>query len=444
MDIKRFSIAIVLVVSTSIQGVGVAGAFSDVLPGDWYSVYVSDLLSAGIIDENKSTFEPSLHVSRDVAAKVLLKASGYSDANLIIPDLASFKDVPKSLWGYPYIETAKSKGIVSGYEGGNYGPSYDVSRAEFAAMIVRTFKLEKADSEVSKFTDIDASDWFASDIEIVKSHSIVSGYSEGLFRPYDSINRAEMSKMLVTAMNISPSLVVEDDVDLVDEPVEDDEPLVDDDEPVVVDELVDDEPVVEPAQPSPPTSHYYEDGEIFDPWLVQFNGYGTVGIESEGTESWVHLSPQAANAPDITHAALITGPSYTGAIQFQANIFTVEQLRTASAPNAWEVAWIVWNYTDNDHFYYFIPKPNGWELGKRDPSYPGGQRFLATGSNILFPISTWYDVKIEQDSSNNITVWVDESEITKFKDEETPYSSGNIGLYTEDAHIHVGEVSVEQ
>lgn len=438
MDIKRFSIAIVLVVSTSIQGVGIASAFSDVLPGDWYSVYVNDLVSAEIIDGNKSTFVPSLNVSRDVAAKVLLKASGYSDANLIIPDLASFKDVPKSLWGYPYIETAKSKGIVSGYEGGNYGPSNDVSRAEFAAMIVRTFKLKKADSEVSKFTDVSESDWFASDIEIVKSHSIVNGYSGGLFRPYDSINRAEMSKMLVTAMDISSSPV--EDEPVVDEPVVD-EPVVD--EPVE-DEPVADEPVVEPPPPSSPTSHYYEDGETFDPWLVQFNGYGTVGIESEGTESWVHLSPQVANSPDITHAALITGPSYTGAIQFQANIFTVEQLRTASAPNAWEVAWIVWNYTDNDHFYYFIPKPNGWELGKRDPLYPGGQRFLATGSNILFPISTWYDVKIAQDSSNNITVWVDGSEITKFKDEETPYSSGNIGLYTEDAHIHVGEVSVEQ
>jgi len=44
------------------------------------------------------------------------------------------------------------------------------------------------------------------------------------------------------------------------------------------------------------------------------------------------------------------------------------------------VAWVVFRYIDDDHFYHLALKPSGWELGKTDPSYPGGQRFLTTGT----------------------------------------------------------------
>jgi len=187
---------------------------------------------------------------------------------------------------------------------------------------------------------------------------------------------------------------------------------------------------------------YYLDGESFGSWLDVFGGYGSVGIESDGSNNFLHLSPKIADSSDKTYSSLVTDPSYSGAITFESKIMTVAQLRTRSTPNAWEVAWVVWNYSDNDHFYYFITKPNGWELGKRDSNYPGEQRFLSTGDDKLFPIGNWYNVKITQDSSNLISVWVDGSLITTFTDKETPYTSGNIGFYTEDAHVHVDDVKV--
>lgn len=188
---------------------------------------------------------------------------------------------------------------------------------------------------------------------------------------------------------------------------------------------------------------YYDDGKSFGEWLVQFAGYGLVGIESESSGKFLRLSPKAVASAEATSSSLVTGPKYSGPIEFEAKLLTLEQLRTGSTPNPWEVAWIIWNYTDNEHFYYFIPKPNGWELGKRDPNYPGGQRFLATGTDVIFPIGHIYDVKIEQDLSSVITVWVNGAKITTFTDSETPYNSGNIGFYTEDALIQVDDVSVK-
>lgn len=393
--------------------------FSDVNSGDWYYDYVETLVFEGIVDGDKINFDPSANVTRDVAAKVVLMAAGYSEDDLLTPEKPFFKDVPKSAWSYSYIETARSLGFVSGYSHDTYAPGAEVSRAEFAAMIMRTFELEKKTSKELYFFDVKSTDWFYEPVVVAYQWSIINGYKDGFFKPLNSINRAEMAKMIVLAMSIE---VEEDSDDDDDEEEEDDEPVSD----LFTDDF------------SEYSSAYYEDGKKFGEWLLEFAGYGTVGIENEE----LHLSPKVADSGDKTHASLVTGPEFSGTLNFQAKIYTEEQLRTGSTPNAWEVAWMVWNYSDNDHFYYFIPKPNGWELGKRDPSYPGGQRFLATGSDIVFPINKWYEVKIKQEL-NTIQVWVNGAKITSFTDNENPYTSGNIGFYTEDAHVHVDDVSAE-
>jgi hypothetical protein len=193
-----------------------------------------------------------------------------------------------------------------------------------------------------------------------------------------------------------------------------------------------------------PSDKPFEDGESFGPWFVAYNGYGTVMVERDSQNSWLHESPKASTSFEETHASMVVGPSFSGPLTYEADILTVEQLRTGSPPKEWEVAWLVWHYTDDDRFYYFIPKPNGWELGKEDPAYAGSQRFLATGTSPLFPINSTYHVTIKQDSNNKITVFVDGSLIVEFTDTERPYTSGKIGFYNEDAHVHFDNINVIQ
>src|SRR5205823_3621365 len=120
------------------------------------------------------------------------------------------------------------------------------------------------------------------------------------------------------------------------------------------------------------------DGNASGAWTVQFAGYGCATIGEFGDATLLALQPAVATQTSETHAGLLLGPatsSIDADVDVRARLLTSRQLRTGAAPNPWEVGWLVWHYTDNDHFYYFIPKPNGWELGKRDPAYPGGQRF---------------------------------------------------------------------
>ena len=187
-------------------------------------------------------------------------------------------------------------------------------------------------------------------------------------------------------------------------------------------------------------SGWTEDSAV-SPWQVVFTGYGKTGVVDVDGDPALVLRPLGATVPDATHAALVVTEDSFGDLEIEATTRTTAQLREGSEPNAWEVGWLVWDYSDNDHFYYVIPKPNGWELGKRDPAYPGGQRFLATGESMSFPIGVHMEVRVRQRGAV-INVWVDDVHLVEFTDTERPYSSGQVGLYTEDAAVLWDDVAV--
>lgn len=183
------------------------------------------------------------------------------------------------------------------------------------------------------------------------------------------------------------------------------------------------------------------EGELMGAWKLRFSGYGCVGITSGASGTALSMQPMTATANEETHAPLLLGPEFGDRLMMTARIETVQQLRQNGEPNAWEVAWLLWQYQDDEHFYYFIPKPNGWEIGKRDPAYPGGQRFLATGTDQKFPVGRAYNVQITH-RGNVFAVVVDGVALASFTDTERPYVSGRIALYSEDAAIKVHQVSV--
>jgi hypothetical protein len=169
---------------------------------------------------------------------------------------------------------------------------------------------------------------------------------------------------------------------------------------------------------------------------VIYTGYGHV-VESDGV---ITLSPRAAREPSVTHAALVATTAVAGAV-FTTTIATrtTQQLRLPH-PNPWEVGWVLWNYTDDEHFYYVALKPNGWEVGKEDPAYPGAQRFLVTGTKA-FPLDRWHEVTIRQSGTTFVVVANGET-LATFTDKERPYTGGHVGLYTEDATVEFRPVVV--
>ena len=192
----------------------------------------------------------------------------------------------------------------------------------------------------------------------------------------------------------------------------------------------------------------WPEGSTRGNWRVDFSGFGSVGIvrPSSSSSNKVHYQePLAATSPGETHASLVTSAPVFDGVDYTVRVRTVKQLRTGSAPNPWEVAWVVWGYADDRHFYYFVPKPNGVELGKAHPGYPGGQRFLYTSGSPRAAVGSWHTVRVRQ-VGNVIDVWLDGRRVVSgLRDEPGPagdayYPSGRVGMYNEDARAYFDDV----
>ena len=189
------------------------------------------------------------------------------------------------------------------------------------------------------------------------------------------------------------------------------------------------------AAPMPPPAQTWPEGTTHGPWRSVFTGYGTTGRDADGL---LVVSPKPATGDD-THAALITTTADYHDLDARVSLRTTAQLRRPR-PHPWEVGWLLWHYTDSDHFYYVILKPGGWEIGKEDPARPGHQKFLATGPGT-YPLATWHDVRVRQ-AGDTFTVWADGRKLATIADRSDPYPHGAIGLYAEDATAQFQAITI--
>ncbi len=189
---------------------------------------------------------------------------------------------------------------------------------------------------------------------------------------------------------------------------------------------------------SPAAAATLTDGDSYGPWQVVFAGYGDVTATST---SKLRLRPAAPTNPSETHAALVVTKTVYTSTRVKARVTTNAQLRTGSEPNPWETGWLVARYQDNEHFYYAALKTNGWELGKRDPAFPGGQRFLTSGSTPNARVGQAQVVVLTAKGSK-LTLRINGDVVASFTDTATPYSSGAAGLYTEDADVTFDQIAI--
>lgn len=101
-----------------------------------------------------------------------------------------FSDVPKGYWAANYIGYMQQFGIITGYSDGSFRPDAPVTRAEFAAIASRFEKLTEGSKS---FTDVPDTYWAARYINFAATRGWVTGYSDGTFKPENTITRAEVA-----------------------------------------------------------------------------------------------------------------------------------------------------------------------------------------------------------------------------------------------------------
>lgn len=102
----------------------------------------------------------------------------------------TFSDVPKGYWAADYIGYMQQFGIITGYSDGSFRPDAPVTRAEFAAIASRFEKLTEGSKS---FADVPDTYWAARYINFAATRGWVTGYSDGTFKPENTITRAEVA-----------------------------------------------------------------------------------------------------------------------------------------------------------------------------------------------------------------------------------------------------------
>lgn len=107
----------------------------------------------------------------------------------------SFNDTTQS-----YIKNLASRGIINGKGNGNFAPLDNMTRAEFATIIVRALGLTPNSS--SQFFDVLSSDWFAPYVGTAEKYQIVNGVSYKNFDPNGTITREQAMVMIERASKL--------------------------------------------------------------------------------------------------------------------------------------------------------------------------------------------------------------------------------------------------
>ena len=114
---------------------------------------------------------------------------------------AGYSDVAADQWFYKYVSFAEAQGIFLGYEDGTFCPNKSITRAEFAAAIVRFMGLPVSDS-AANFSDT-SGHWAESYIAALQAAGIVEGY-DGKYNPNAAISRAEAVTILNRMLEREP------------------------------------------------------------------------------------------------------------------------------------------------------------------------------------------------------------------------------------------------
>lgn len=116
------------------------------------------------------------------------------------------RTVPKDVVGTEYekaVARLVAFGVLDGYKDGTYRPEQDVTRAEFAKILVEALGIGKA-AEAAKgkvtFKDVPASHWASGYVNTASGEGLLKGFPDGTFKPEDQVTYAEALTMLVRAV----------------------------------------------------------------------------------------------------------------------------------------------------------------------------------------------------------------------------------------------------
>lgn len=174
-------------------------SFLDVRTGAWYYDAVKYAVENGLMSGTGTyTFEPNTTLSRGMIAQMLYALEGKPS----ISSANNFTDVSSSDWYDKAASWAQSKGIITGYEDGRFGPNDPLTREQLALILYNYAKSEghstSTKADLSKFADgTSTSPWAQQAMSWAVGEGLLSGRGVNMLYPTGTATRAEVAQIMM-------------------------------------------------------------------------------------------------------------------------------------------------------------------------------------------------------------------------------------------------------
>lgn len=181
--------------------------FADVADDFWAAKDIYTLKDAGIIGGKSATeFDPEGDVTRAEFAKMVVGLFGYKATS----DAVNFEDCKAEDWFTPYVAAGVEAGVIKGVSDTEFAPNATITREDACTILGRALN-KVAQSNELKFTDADkVAEYAAPYVALLSELGYVNGYVDGSFAPTNNITRAEAAKIIAGIYNAKDTTVTED------------------------------------------------------------------------------------------------------------------------------------------------------------------------------------------------------------------------------------------
>lgn len=161
-------------------------------------VFKSDALAGNAVRvQNGNAYTQVFDLTKQQLSSRTSSASSASSSRTV--SVRVFSDVSDGFYASKEIIALNESGIIQGYSDGTFRPNETVNRAELIKLLIAGLHVAESKNERDCFPDVKA-EWFSTFVCAAKRLNWISGYSDGSFKPSNTVNRAEAIKMIVSSL----------------------------------------------------------------------------------------------------------------------------------------------------------------------------------------------------------------------------------------------------
>ena len=157
------------------------------------------ITTAVVVESNGTLRQVPTFISNDDLTKSKAVFSSLSNSTYtLIYNQKQFADVEKH-WSKLAVNNLGSRLIINGKTKTEFAPNDLITRAEFAAILIRAIGLKHVEATLA-LKDVKSSDWYFADVQTAVSNGLIFGYEDGTFKGDQTIRREEAALMLSRAL----------------------------------------------------------------------------------------------------------------------------------------------------------------------------------------------------------------------------------------------------